>query len=280
MRENNILNRGLSFVLRKLNNFHYFIINKQKLLINRKSYIFLKKHNNKAKGDFSVMFNKRRVTFTSPFWFLHGLDEIFVDEVYKFNNESKTPNIIDCGANVGLSVMYFKMQYPDARILAFEADPIIHKQLVENLSSYGSDITLKNAAVWYENTRLDFNSEGSVGGMVAQNNAENINFVNVEAIRLRDYLNKQVDFLKIDIEGAEYEVIKDCHDLLVNVRNLFIEYHDYEEEEQKLQEILTWVVDAGFKYYIKEAWENSKLPYTNRHKGKFLLQLNIFCFRI
>ena len=47
----------------------------------------------------------------------------------------------------------------------------------------------------------------------------------VTCVRLKDLLDDDIDFLKIDIEGAEYAVLKDCSDDLTNVKNLFVEYH-------------------------------------------------------
>lgn len=96
---------------------------------------------------------------------------------------------------------------------------------------------------------------------------------------MRDYLSTEIDFLKIDIEGAEYEVLKDCADLLFNVKNLFIEYHVLPNEAQHLHDILNWVNAAGFKYYIKEAWNNMTYPYMKSYNDYYQMQLNIFCYR-
>ena len=44
--------------------------------------------------------------------------------------------------------------------------------------------------------------------------------------------------LKMDIEGAETDVIADCHDALANVHNVFIEYHSYVDHPQGLASII------------------------------------------
>ena len=49
------------------------------------------------------------------FLFLH--DEIIEKEIYKFSTDDSAPYIIDGGANIGLSVLYFKQSYPNAKIL-------------------------------------------------------------------------------------------------------------------------------------------------------------------
>src|SRR5688572_8635835 len=55
--------------------------------------------------------------------FVASYSEIFKRGIYRFETPSESPQIIDCGANIGLSVIYFKRLFPAARITAFEADP-------------------------------------------------------------------------------------------------------------------------------------------------------------
>ena len=54
-----------------------------------------------------------------------GYKELFRHETYKFLATKQAPKIIDCGTNIGMSIIYFKTLYPDASITAFEADPFI-----------------------------------------------------------------------------------------------------------------------------------------------------------
>src|SRR5699024_1771569 len=100
-----------------------------------------------------------------------------------------------------------------------------------------------------------------------------------KAVRLRDFLNRQIDFLKIDIEGAEYEVLKDIKDHLDKVKKLFVEYHGSFEQNRELIEILNIITTAGFRFYIKEATELYTSPFMGKSKDSLYdIQLNIFCF--
>ncbi len=257
----------------------YFIKNQKKIGLTFPEFLKLKRYKSHRQRRVTTTFNGKPFIITSPFWFLHSVDEIFVQEVYKFSSFQKNPLIIDCGANYGLSVMYFKELYADAKIIAFEADPAIYEILQKNISQTNvAEIQLINAAVWKEKTYLNFAAEGSVGGKIDLGQNLN-NDIEIPAIRLRDYLIQPVDFLKIDIEGAEYEVLKDCKDVLINVKNLFIEYHVRRDEEQHLHDILLWVSSAGFKYYIKEAWNNMSYPFMQLYNDYYQMQLNIFCYR-
>ena len=63
------------------------------------------------------------------------------------------PFIIDCGANIGLSVIYLKNLYPDAEIVAFEPDEQNFQLLQKNIASFGfKNVEARKEAVWTENT--------------------------------------------------------------------------------------------------------------------------------
>jgi FkbM family methyltransferase len=164
--------------------------------------------------------------------------------------------------------------------LAFEADPYIFSFLEKNIQSFGlNDVTVINRAVWDINGQsLSFLAEGGAGGRVQEKSGHH-KFVAVITTRLRDYLTEEIDFLKIDIEGAEGKVLSDCADGLKFVKNLFIEYHSMENTNQNLHSILQIVHHAGFRYHIKEAY-TTVFPFIERKLNFGMdLQLNIFCYR-
>lgn len=225
------------------------------------------------------------IRITDSFWYLHSLRELFVDEVYRFKSSKDSPYILDCGANIGLSAIYFKKLFPKAKIVAFEPDNKIYDILQSNLKAFGySDVVAENKAIWIKEAVLEFSSNGALGGRINENGEEASNpqneTIKVNAVRLADYLTKEVDFLKMDIEGPEVEVLQDCSHLLGNVRNLFVEYHSSPAKEQELDTLLTLLKNAEFKVYIKEAWNNLPYPYlSNEYKPYYDLQLNIFAYK-
>jgi len=175
-----------------------------------------------------------------------------------------------------MSCLYFKKLYPNAKIKAFEADPKIVKYLKNNLTRNNiiDNVEIINNAVWIDNKGLEFSSEGADGGSIYGN----IHKIKVSSIRLKEYLEQEekIDMLKIDIEGAEFEVLKDCQDSLNNVENLFVEYHSWNSSEQKLSEILKIFEKNGFRYYM-EGLIKRKHPFINHgREANMDLQLNIF----
>lgn len=210
--------------------------------------------------------------------FLSMYEEIFISKLYSFRSSGPSPLIIDCGANVGVSVLFFKKEHPGARILAFEPDPTIFKVLKKNVELNGlTGVELVNKAVWTTRATIPFAMEGGASGRIGSGNEGNV--VKVETISLRDVIDKKIDLLKIDIEGAEYEVLKDCREKLRMVEHLFIEYHSSEKSEQKLHEILGILTEEGFRYHIKEAY-TAPFPFLERPVMLGMdLQLNIFAYR-
>ena len=214
---------------------------------------------------------------------VHQFKEMFIDEAYKFKSSKKAPLIYDCGANIGLSCLYFKTLYPNCTIKAFEADPQIYSLLKKNIeNNVGSkDIELINKAVWIDDGGVEFNQEGADGGTVRTDGLENGRTLKIESIRLKNLLeNERPDFLKMDIEGAEMDVLIDCGGVLSNVQTIFVEYHSYAGKPQKLNILLSLFQENGFRYFIQSPIE-FKSPFDLPWVGlDFDLQLNIYCYRL
>jgi len=206
--------------------------------------------------------------------------EIFEQQIYCFPTKEEQPYILDGGANVGLSVLYLKKLYPSSQIIAFEPDEHIFAVLKSNIEKSGyRDITLLCRALWSSETELNFMSEGSDAGRICQ--ADDPSNKIVRTARLRNYLNRKVDFLKLDIEGAETEVLMDCADLLTNVENLFVEYHSFSKQPQTLHTITTILTNAGFRFHVTQPFNLSTQPFMNHYSSLGMdLQLNIFAFRL
>lgn len=214
--------------------------------------------------------------------FLSGRHEIFERRVYDFEAGRSDPLIIDCGSNIGLSVIFFKQRYPDARVIAFEADPDIFRILDYNVRQFGhADVALHNAAVWTHNGELSFCLEGGLSGRLPKGDGDAPKQVKVQGARLRDVLAKApVDFLKMDIEGAEAAVLEDCREFVRSdwIRHLFLEYHSHVQEPQVLHEILALLRAGGYRYHIHTAYTR-KCPFLDRRTLVGMdLQLNVYAY--
>lgn len=205
--------------------------------------------------------------------------EIFEKEIYKFKSSSSSPLIIDCGANIGLSVIYFKQNYPTAKIIAFEPDQKAFLALKDNLAIFGfNDIEFYENAVWKDESSLNFLADGADGGHLVDGN--NNDLIKVKTVKLSQYLKQTVDFLKIDIEGAEKIVLEESREYLKNVANIFIEYHSFFNQTQELDQILVILKSVGFRVYIEHIGIRSQFPFLKRDIFSGIdLQLNIYGYR-
>lgn len=143
-----------------------------------------------------------------------------------------------------------------------------------------SDVTLINQALWHSETILEFSVEGADGGRLTHEiDQEQPRKIAVTTTRLIPYLDQPIDFLKLDIEGAETEVILDCSDYLHNVDYLFVEYHSFANDEQRLDELLHCLRQAKFRVQLQTQL-GSPTPFLEHPTRLGMdLQLNLFAYR-
>ncbi|WP_430895819.1 MULTISPECIES: FkbM family methyltransferase [unclassified Paraflavitalea] len=160
--------------------------------------------------------------------------QIFINEQYAIRElpeKSSVKNIIDLGSNIGLSVEYFKMRFPNARIIAVEPESENFKQLLKNTQQFENIICL-NRAIWNSETVLNIADEGmgNYGYMTVEGSEHTIQRISTTTIPtiMREYSIDFIDILKIDIEGAEVSLFKDNYtEWLSKTGCIIIELHDW-----------------------------------------------------
>jgi FkbM family methyltransferase len=216
--------------------------------------------------------------------FLAAHYDIFVEEIYRFPFAHDAPSVVDLGANVGLATLWFKRHYPRARIVALEPDPAIFACLERNVRANGlSDVELVNQAAWDADTELDFFPDGADGGHAAERDMSESGArrpVKVKALAIDRFLGaRPIDFLKIDIEGAEDVVVAACRPLLPRVGCLFIEYHSRSATPSRLGAIVAALEEAGFRLHVENARRRTRPFCRADTQGAFDMQLNLFAWR-
>jgi FkbM family methyltransferase len=231
--------------------------------------------------EFNTTFPGFLCTVADKSSFLYMYEEIMGNEIYRFPCVSEKPFIIDCGSNIGLSVIYFKKLFPQAEIIAFEPDPTIFQILKKNILSAGAsnNVTTIEACLGETEGDITFYSDGADGGSVTTSEVP-AKTITVKQKRLDAYINKPVDFLKMDIEGSEYNVLKTIVPKLHFIDRLFIEYHSFTNQEQNLDDILNILKKAGFRYYLEHVGIRSKHIYEKSESYHGMdLQINIYGYR-
>jgi len=207
----------------------------------------------------STKIGKYEIWYENSDEFYELKKEIFGENCYYIELEKEDPYIIDLGAHIGMTVVYFKSLFPQARILAFEPIPDNFKILQKNVEENQlSQVELVQAVVAPKSGILRIQEpigEGawkSGAGIIPrgwkgiQTNRE----IKVEAVGIEELLLEKIDLLKMDIEGMEYEIVRNMGPKIRNIANMIIEVHP--RKDHRIEEIQRTLVQNGFRVEINQ----------------------------
>jgi FkbM family methyltransferase len=163
----------------------------------------------------------------------HQLDiailyDIFVEDEYGIQLNIDPQVIIDIGSNVGASLIYFALKYPEANLFGYEPDPHAFRTLARNVDGF-KNIEIKQAAVAAEEGELEFfvDPDSSMSSSLRCRRDRQKKIL-VQTTTLDSILDEhgveRVDLLKFDVEGAEYEMFKNFRQM-ERVNNVIGELH-------------------------------------------------------
>jgi FkbM family methyltransferase len=173
--------------------------------------------------------------------------------------------VVDAGANAGLYTIIASISAK--QVIALEPDSQVFKTLSDNISSNRlTNVVLKQSALSSKKGSAGFYRRGNtqLGSIRTRKNIEPIL---VDAISLEELLDetthaqgRQIDLLKLDIEGSEFDVIQDSDEKwLDRIQKIVAEIHTEHGDVSALTRKLT---ECGFKYVI------TKRPLKRRGDGK------------
>lgn len=211
----------------------------------------------------------------------YTVDEVFLGDFYQFKSKNENPVIIDCGANIGLSVLYFKKTHPNALVYSFEPDTRNFDYLSKNVTSYGweksvhiyKQLVSDSAGFEY------FEELGNAGSKIVSEDQQNSQTVKIEKIRLKDFvsnLNTRIDFLKLDIEGSEFQVLPDMKELFPKIDKMYIEFHCEENDFVKMYEYIKLHIGEEFRFQISTNFTEDQNIYHSLEKIKSKTYYNCF----
>ncbi|MEK6477325.1 FkbM family methyltransferase [Catalinimonas sp. 4WD22] len=187
--------------------------------------------------------------------------EIFAKGDYCFSSSNTEPKIIDCGANIGMSILFFKKIYPSCHILAFEPNPNAFHLLEKNIKDNKvENVILKKIGLSNKSGSINFylsENKGSLLGSTNSNRGGN-NILKIQTSTLSSYIeNKSYDLIKMDVEGAEQEIIDDlvATNQIRNSKTYIIEYHHrINKEASQFSKFLAPFEANGFEYNMKTSY--------------------------
>lgn len=158
------------------------------------------------------------------------LFQIFLKKEYDIRELNDASYVIDCGANIGLSAVFFANKYPNAKIIAIEPDEQNFSFLKKNTSPY-PNVTCLQRAIWSSSENLQVIDPGNGGWSLQTRVSEEGSLKGITIDEIMDeYDFPRIDLLKIDIEGAEKELFAHSFESwLSKTRVIAIELHDFIE---------------------------------------------------
>lgn len=194
-------------------------------------YIFLKVRRSSKTGliSFSIPGLKEPVFLRRQSSDFSVFEEIYIDQQYAINFQKESiKTIIDAGANIGLSALYFLKKYPSATIICLEPEDTNFELLQKNVGGYCNILIIKKG-LWHSNERLNFiNPEAEKWSFELK--AANKDDGGIEGISINDIITDYnlsgIDLLKIDIEGSEKEVFGLNTAWINKVKHIIVEIHE------------------------------------------------------
>ena len=157
--------------------------------------------------------------------------QVFGFKQYLLKKKIDPTVIIDCGAHVGYSAVYFASTFPNATVIAIEPDRQNFELLLKN-TAYYQNVKCLNAGVWKHAAELETIEYAGRGWATKTKAAEVVKKSNVPGLGVSDILSKfelnKIDIIKIDIEGSEIELFEiGYYESWLNKTSiLIIELHD------------------------------------------------------
>jgi len=158
--------------------------------------------------------------------------QIFLNGEYELTFRGTPKVIVDLGANIGLFSLLMTKKFPNSTIYAIEPDPENFSQLIKNTKVH-SNIKIFNKAIWNEIAKLKIVSDQNSaewGRSVSVLDYDSNENMLVDSLTINELIEahklSKLDIVKVDIEGAEFELFLKSTEWVEKVGIFIIEFHD------------------------------------------------------
>jgi len=189
--------------------------------------------------------------------------EIFQDEIYeKMGSPEEGDIVLDIGAYVGMfAIKASKQVRRKGVVVAIEPETINFNYLTKNCSKYNNiKLVKKVVSSKDEKTKLYISKGSALHSLTPYSD----NYIKVESTTIDSLVTHmklpKVDFIKIDAEGAELEILQGAENTLSNnrLKLAIAAYHDLPNGKKELPELITFLKERGFLVYTKGGYIYAK----------------------
>jgi len=176
--------------------------------------------------------------------------------------------VIDIGANVGYYTLYLSKFLKTGKIISIEADPETCSVLKKNCELNNmKNVIIHNFAISNKSGQITFyksethSGENSIYSSGIKNKKSSISIPASTLDKMLKSNYPKIDFIKIDVEGAEFDVLKGGEDTLKITKKILIELHEdiLKKNKQDSKMIISLLEENGFKIKLfPEFWVPSE----------------------
>ena len=209
-----------------------------------------------------------------------------------FTPRTDRPLVIDCGANIGVTVLDWKHRWPGAEVICFEPDPHAFRLLQMTIDRNDiPSVRCINAAVGDTAGQVTLYGDISAGGDARGNSIErgwgwrpDSHEHQVPCVTLSDFIaDRRVDFLKLDVEGVEERVLTQIADQLGQIDAIYVEVHETDGmiDRNAAERITDLLQRAGFHVQAEHRDPSCSLPASQRQWQRRVgaRQTQLLCWR-
>jgi FkbM family methyltransferase len=203
------------------------------------------------------------------------------DDIIRQFHPKQGDIVVDVGAHIGkYTIIASKRVGENGKVIAIEAHPGNYEILNRNIELNGlTNVTTLNYAVYSKEAKIKLFLPDEESGYTMHHSVmfnylsskyplqgkENEKFIEVNANTLDNLLQKnrtslEVNWIKIDVEGAEFEVLKGAHDTISNSKNIafLVEVHNIEDGKNLYRPIMDLMEKYNFKVEFENTYDNGE----------------------
>ena len=167
--------------------------------------------------------------------------------------------VVDMGAHIGAFAVRAARLAHHGQVYAYEAASKNYALLSENRQLNGlKNLYIENSAISDRRGKLPLYTpaNNSILGSLMQETSRYKEMVQATTFSdiIAEHAIEQIDFLKVDVEGAEFDILFDCSDdTLAKIRRMVIEYHEFEDAKHSHRDLVNLLSTHGFKVVVEKA---------------------------